>query len=98
MSRLWLRLIKKHRIEKQDTCPCLWGEEKDALTELCHQFDVPVPIWLGKQEHEWEDFRRTAFTQDQFVEEIHFDRMEIEFLDDTGKKRVSRDPRNDFST
>lgn len=97
MSRLWMRLIRRHRIERQETCPCLWGEEKDAVIELCRRFDVPAPLWLDKQEREWEDFRRTAFTQDQFVEEIRFDRMEIEFLDDTGKRRVSRDPRNDFS-
>ena len=62
MSRLWMRLIRHHRIDRQDTIPCLWGEEKDALAELCHQFDVPVPIWLDKQEHEWADFRRTAFS------------------------------------
>ena len=97
MSRLWMRLIKRHRIDSQDTCPCLWGEEKDALVELCRRHDVPAPIWLDKQEREWVDFRRTSFTQDQFFEEIGFDRMEIEFLDDDGKKRKSNDPRNDFS-
>lgn len=37
----------------------------------------------------------TAFTADHFVEEIHFERMEIEFIDDV--RRKSGDPRNDFS-
>ena len=31
MSRLWARVIRDHRIEKQDTRPCAWGEENEAL-------------------------------------------------------------------
>ena len=47
--------------------------------------------------NEFEQFRHTAFTADHFVEDISFDRMEVEFLEDDGKKRKSDDPRNDFS-
>lgn len=43
MSRLWARVIRDHRIEKQDTRPCAWGEENEALTELCKEFDIPQP-------------------------------------------------------
>ena len=96
MSRLWFKLIKQHRIWKQDAIPCLWGEEHEALAAACKEADVPVPMWLPKHERAWEDFRRTVFTQDHFVEEISFDRMEIEFLDDEGGGHKSRDPRNDF--
>ena len=96
MSRLWVRVIRDHRIEQQDTCPCAPGEENAALTELCKKFDIPRPIWLPKHEREYDSFRRTAFTSEHFVEEIPFDRLEIEFLDDTGKKRRSNDPRNQF--
>lgn len=96
MARLWARIIKDHRIDRQDTHPCAWGEENDALYELCKAFDIPKPIWLPKHEREYENFRRTAFTKEHFVEEIEFDRLEIEFLDDTGKKRKSTDPRNQF--
>ena len=96
MSRLWARIIKDHRIDRQDTRPCEWGEESDALTELCKSFDIPRPIWLPKHEREYESFRRTAFLPEHFVEEIEFDQLEIEFLDDTGNKRRSQDPRNQF--
>ena len=96
MSRLWVRVMRDHRIEKQDACPCAWGEEAKALTEVCKKFDIPCPIWLPKHEREYDSFRRTAFTSEHFVEEIAFDRLEIEFLDDTGKKRRSTDPRNAF--
>ena len=96
MSRLWIRLIRHHRITRQMTVDCAWGDERDALREACHDLDVPAPIWLNKNENEFEQFRRTAFTADSFVESVSFDRMEIEFLDDEDKKRKSRDPRNDF--
>ena len=96
MSRLWARIIKDHRIDTQDTRPCNWGEESEALTELCKAFDIPHPIWLPKHEREYESFRRTAFLPEHFVEEVEFERLEIEFLDDTGKKRRSQDPRNQF--
>ena len=96
MSRLWVRLIKNHRMLKNQTVPCPWGEEQDVLVEVCREFDVPAPMWLNKHGFEFEQFRRTAFTKDHFVEEIAFDRMEIEFLDDTDKKRRSTDIRNQF--
>ena len=97
MSRLWVRLIRHHHIAAQAAAPCAWGEEKQALVELCRQFDAPAPMWLNKHENEFEQFRHTAFTADHFVEDISFDRMEVEFLEDDGKKHKSSDPRNDFS-
>ncbi len=96
MSRLWVKLIKHHRMVRQEAIPCAWGEEKQALIEQCREFDVPAPMWLNKHEHEFEQFRHTAFTKEHFVEEISFDRMEIEYLEDDGKKRKSMDPRNQF--
>ena len=96
MSRLWIRLVRHHRIAKQETVDCPWGDQREALREACHEMDVPAPIWLNKNEKEFEQFHHTAFTADSFVETIPFDRMEIEFLDDTDKKRRSSDPRNAF--
>ena len=96
MSRLWGRMIKKHKISAQAEIPCAWGEEKQALVEMCKRFDIPAPIWLGKHEREFEEFRHTAFARDHFVEDVPFDRLEIEFLDDNTKKRKSDDPRNAF--
>lgn len=96
MSRLWVKLVRNHRIIKHEAVPCAWGDEKTALVELCREFDVPAPMWLNKHENEFEQFRHTAFTKDHFVEDTSFDRMEIEFLDDDGKKRKSNDPRNQF--
>ena len=95
MNRLWVRIIKGHRIVRHDTVECAWGGQREALISMCKKFDIPAPMWLTKHEREFEDFRRTAFLRADFVEEVPFDRLEVEFLED-GVKRRSSDPRNDF--
>ena len=96
MARLWMRIIKNHRIAKQDTYPCTLTDITPALTELCREFDVPYPMWLNKHEHEFSEFRRTSFLPEHFMEDVDFQKIEIEFLDDEDRKRRSRDPRNQF--
>ena len=96
MPRLWARIIKKHRIERQATAECAWEGAEDALTELCREFDIPRPLWLNKHYREFEDFRRTQFLPEHFMEEVPFQRLEIEFLEDGEKSHRSRDPRNQF--
>lgn len=96
MARLWARIIVKQRIAQQATVPCAPDGVGEALTELCHGFDIPCPLWLHKHEREFEAFRHTSFLPEHFMEEVPFQRLEIEYLDDTGKKRRSDDPRNQF--
>ena len=96
MPRLWAKIIKRHRIERQATAPCAWEGVEDALTELCREFDIPRPLWLNKHDREFEDFRRTQFLPEHFMEDVPFQRLEIEFLEDDAKSRRSQDPRNQF--
>ena len=96
MPRLWARIIRKHRIERQGTYDCRYEDVQEALTELCREFDIPRPLWLGKHEREYEAFRRTQFLPEHFMEDVPFQRLEIEYLDDDDRSRRSRDPRNQF--
>ena len=96
MARLWARIIVKHRIDRQATIPCTPDGAEDALIELCRDFDIPCPIWLRKHENEFEAFRHTAFLPEHFMEDVEFQKLEIEYLEDDGKKRKSKDPRNQF--
>ena len=93
MTGIWVRLIKRHRIWKQETRTCAYSDARDELTEVCRALDVPCPIWMSKHEREFEEFRRTAFNKDHFMESIEFDKLEIEFIDGDTKKK-SQDPRN----
>ena len=96
MPRLWARIIKKHRIARQATAECAWGDVSGALTELCREFDIPCPLWLDKHEFEFGEFRRTNFLPEHFMEDVPFERLEIEFLEDDAHSRRSADPRNQF--
>ena len=96
MARLWARIIVRHRIARQATIPCTPDGVDEALTELCREFDIPCPLWLDKHAHEFENFRHTAFLPEHFMEDVPFQRLEIEYLDDENRKRRSDDPRNQF--
>lgn len=96
MPRLWAKIIQKQRIERQATTPCAFEDAQDALTELCHAFDIPRPLWLNKHTREFEEFRRTQFLPEHFMEDVPFQCLDIEFLEDDGRSRRSNDPRNQF--
>ena len=96
MSRLWAKIIVKHRIARQSAQPSAFEDVRETLGEICREFDIPAPIWLGKQEREFEKFRLTSFGPESFMEDVSFQKLEIEFLEDDDKKRKSDDPRNAF--
>ena len=62
---------------------------------LCRRFDVPRPLWLRKNENEFQEFGRTHFTQDHFLESIPFTRMEIELIAPDAPRRHARNPLTD---
>ena len=45
MTRLWVRLMKKHRIDRQTTRECTFDGAREALDEACGEMNVPRPIW-----------------------------------------------------
>lgn len=96
MPQLWVKVMKKQKIDRQITAECDNKSVRTALDEVCKELDIPCPIWLGKQEREYENFRITSFSSDNFVESIDFSKLVIEYIEDPNKKRSSSDPRNDF--
>lgn len=93
MTQLWVRLIRKQRIKANLTLPMPDDALTETLEEACRRLDVPRPLWLGKHEREYQQFQRTSFTQEHFLESIAFDRMEIERIDPDEPRKAPRDPR-----
>ena len=52
-----------------------------ALVELCRQMDIPVPMWMKKNTHEFAAFRQTLFFFFYYTEKIRFDRFQIKQVD-----------------
>lgn len=46
--------------------------------ELCQEMDIPVPIWLKKNTREIAQYKKTYFSNDQFLEKVYFDKFILE--------------------
>ncbi len=95
-AALWVKTIVGHRIDRQATIPCGRDDPREALREACHEMDLPEPVWLDKNQRDWEEFGMTRFQPDAFFEPVPFLRMEIEYIDPDAPKKKSRDYRNEF--
>lgn len=53
-----------------------------ALDDVCYQFDLGKPIWLDATIAEFKRHDKARFTQDNFIEEIEFDYLEIQVIEE----------------
>jgi len=81
--KLYGKIIRETKIIRDtfvlEEDPAMQYREKleNCLINLCREIGIPVPIWLEKNTKEFAYFRRTFFTNEQFVEKVDFDRFEI---------------------
>ena len=52
-----------------------------CLVELCKTMGIAVPMWLQKNTKEYVRYRKTWFTDEQFLEPVNFDRLDIRCLE-----------------
>ncbi len=87
MFRLWGKIWKDNHL-LQDT---VFEEESDdtrthkvfrGLDEICYKFDLGKPIWLDKTIAEFKRHDKARFYQDNFIEEIPFDYLEIQVIEE----------------
>ncbi|MCD8346596.1 MAG: hypothetical protein LUD16_01355 [Lachnospiraceae bacterium] len=87
MFRLWGKVWKDNHMIR-DT---VFEEESDdtrthkifrGLDEICHEFDLERPIWLDKTVAEFKRHSKARFSQDSFIEEIPFDYLEIQVIEE----------------
>lgn len=53
-----------------------------ALDEICYAFDLQKPIWLDSNISEFQRMAKTRFRQDSFIEDVDFDFLEIQVLEE----------------
>ena len=87
MFRLWAREFKENHI-MQDTEVSVGGADTrthkvfGALDEVCLRFDLSRPIWLDSNIAEFKRTSKTRFSSDNFVDEIDFDYLEIQIIEE----------------
>lgn len=86
MLRLWTRVIRRNKIIEQVVTVSSLDNEPAAVAEALHaacvELDIARPMWLSLNDNDMEAYRRTTLNQDNFLEDIPFDRMEIEILEE----------------
>lgn len=53
-----------------------------ALDKICYDFDLSKPIWLDTTIADFKRHAKARFYQDSFIEEIDFDYLEIEVIEE----------------
>lgn len=53
-----------------------------GLEEICYNFDLGKPIWLDATVEEFKQRAKARFYQDNFIEEIDFDYLELQILEE----------------
>ncbi len=87
MFRLWAKIWKNHHL-LQDVVICDDSEDTrthkifGALEKACMECNLAKPQWLDQNIRDFKRFRKTRFTQDNFIEEIDFDYLEIQIIEE----------------
>ncbi|MDO5415817.1 MAG: hypothetical protein Q4F29_01335 [Lachnospiraceae bacterium] len=88
MFRMWGKIWKDNHLIK-DTVICMPDYSMSrtqmvfkSLEDICYQFDLGQPIWLEANIRAFQRHDKTCFRQDNFVEEIDFDFLEIQVIEE----------------
>ena len=85
--RIWFKLITDTHMTDERTLTDTSDETRThkifaALEEACVQLDLGKPIWLDANVEEFKRCAKTRFSADNFVEEIAFDYLEMQVLEE----------------
>lgn len=89
-GRLWIRLMKKHRVAKSAVVPCTRDDPQDALLRALPEMDMSQPLWLARHLADWEEYALTRFLPDHFMESFPYDSMEISYIYPEDEKKPAR--------
>ncbi len=88
MFRLWGKLYKDNIlvqdmvIENDSKGVSKQDKTHQALEEVCYALDIQLPIWLNDNKKDFPLYNKTLFHQDHFIEDISFDYLEIEIIEE----------------
>ena len=54
----------------------------EAIDSVCYEFDLSKPMWLESTIEDFKKHDKTRFYQDNFIEQIDFDYLEIQVIEE----------------
>lgn len=87
MFRLWGKIWKDNHllqdmVFEDDSNDTRTHKVFRGLEKICYDFDLSKPIWLDKTINEFKQHDKTRFYQDNFIEEVPFDYLEIQVIEE----------------
>ncbi len=87
MFRLWGKIFKDNRLLCDRVIEDASSDTRThkifhAVTALCREFDLAEPIWLDSNVEEFKRLSKTRFRAEHFIEEIPFDYLEIDVIEE----------------
>ena len=90
MFRLWGKIWKDNRLLR-DIVIC--DDFQDTRTHkifrglesVCYEMDLGNPIWLDSTVKDFQKHDKARFYQDNFIEQIDFDYLEIQVIEEDGQ-------------
>ena len=85
--RIWIKEFKDNRMLRDMVSENYENDTRthkvfNAIDEVCREFDLSKPIWLDKNIKEFQNHSRTKFYQDSFIEEIPFDYLDFQVIEE----------------
>ena len=86
--RMWGKIWKENHlirdivIENYDETLNRTRKVYHCLDEICYAFDLGKPIWLEQCKKEFILHSKVRFTKDSFIEEIPFDYLELQVIEE----------------
>ena len=85
--KIWAKEWKDNRLMRDMTVEDTGMDTRThkvfhAIDEICEAFDLQHPIWLDATVRDFQRHSRCRFTRDSFTEDVPFDYLEIQVLEE----------------
>lgn len=85
--RIWARIWKDNHLLRDTVVEDCSDDTRThrifhCLNEVCMIFDLAVPQWLDVNIREFQRASKTRFRRDSFIEDVNFDYLEFEVLEE----------------
>ena len=87
MFRIWAKEWKSNHLVKDMVVEDATDDTRThkvfrAIEQVCREFDLGAPSWLDSNIREFKKHAKVRFYQDSFIEEIPFDYLELQVMEE----------------